>query len=478
MAVLPLALPLSVATARPGRSGFAQVSFSRGKGFAIAEPAIIPRPQHNVSRQHISEAALKVLYRLKNAGYEAYIVGGGVRDLLLGGQPKDFDIATDARPEEVREQFRNCRLIGRRFRLAHVLFGPEVIEVATFRAMTPDEDSAATANGRDHDIDDSGMILRDNVYGTLEEDAFRRDFTINALYYNIRDFSIVDYVGGMEDVRRRVIRLIGDPEARYREDPVRMLRAIRFAVKLGFDIAPTTEAPLGYMGERLEDIPPARLFDEYLKLFLAGRALETFDKLREYGLFGILFPQAEHSFLGPEGQRRLDFVRAALANTDRRIAEDKPVTPAFLLAAFLWGAVQDQTRRFEEDGNNPAEAMQLATRVVFENQQSTVSIPRRFGMVMRDMVHLQRRLTRTRGKRSMRLLGHPRFRAAYDFLLLRAEVGDAPQDLAEFWTQAQESVPEGEAQLFAARQGEQDGPGRRRGKRRRRRRKPGGGNGD
>lgn len=408
-----------------------------------------------------------MLYRLKKAGYEACIVGGGVRDLLLGGKPKDFDIATDARPEQVRDLFRNCRLIGRRFRLAHVLFGPEIIEVATYRAMTVEE-----AGDRDHDVDDSGMILRDNVYGTLEEDAFRRDFTINALYYDIRDFSIIDYTGGMEDIRRRSIRLIGDPEARYREDPVRMLRAIRFAVKLGFDIAPTTEAPLDFMGDRLEDIPPARLFDEYLKLFLAGQAAPTFDRLHAHGLFGILFPQSAETFAGPEGERYLAFVRRALANTDRRIAEDKPVTPAFLLAAFLWGAVLYQTHRFEEDGNNPAEAMQLATRVVFERQQGRVAIPKRFGQVMRDIVHLQRRLTRTRGKRALRVMEHPRFRAAYDFLLLRAEVGDAPKELADFWTEAQDLPPEEQVKTFLPGKGPGKG-GKKSGKRRGRRRRGG-----
>lgn len=425
-----------------------QRGFPNRAGCVISKPVIIPRPEHNISRDNISDNALKVLYRLKKAGFEACIVGGGVRDLLLGGEPKDFDIATDALPEQVRDLFRNCRLIGRRFRLAHVLFGPEIIEVATYRAMTVEE-----AGGRDHDVDDSGMILRDNVYGTLEEDAFRRDFTINALYYDIRDFSIVDYTGGMEDIRRRTIRLIGDPEARYREDPVRMLRAIRFAVKLGFEIAPTTEAPLDFMGDRLEDIPPARLFDEYLKLFLSGQAAPTFDRLHAHGLFGILFPQAAETFAGPDGERYLAFVRRALANTDRRIAEDKPVTPAFLLAAFLWGAVMHQTRRFEEDGNNPAEAMQLATRVVFESQQHRVAIPKRFGQVMRDIVHLQRRLTRTRGKRALRTLEHPRFRAAYDFLLLRAEVGDAPKELAGFWTEAQEKAPEEQARTFLSGKG-------------------------
>ncbi|MDQ2069406.1 polynucleotide adenylyltransferase PcnB [Natronospira bacteriovora] len=421
----------------------------------------MPRPQHNVSRQHISDNALKVLHRLNKAGFEAYIVGGGVRDLLLGGQPKDFDVATNARPEEVRELFRNCRLIGRRFRLAHVLFGPEVIEVATFRALSVAEDD-------DRNVDDSGMILRDNVYGSMEEDAFRRDFTINALYYGTHDFAIVDYVGGMEDIERRSIRLIGDPEERYREDPVRMLRAVRFAAKLDFDIAPTTEAPLQYMGDRLEDIPPARLFDEYLKLFLSGQALKTFEKLHQHGLFGMLFPHTVAAFDGEQGEVMLAFVRAALANTDRRVAENKPVTPAFLIAAFLWGPIQTLAARLEVEGNSPAESLQLATRLVMERQQSRVSVPRRFGLVAREMILMQPRLERNRGRRAMRLLGHPRFRAAYDLLVLRATAGDAPRALADFWTEVQNMDERAQEEAFQVRGG---GRGPRK-KRRRRRKNP------
>ncbi len=437
------------------------VQFSR-EGTAITTPLIVPRQEHKVSRQHISDNALKVLYRLKKSGFEAYIVGGGVRDLLLGGQPKDFNVATDARPEQVRDLFRNCRLIGRRFRLAHVLFGPEIIEVATFRAMSVNE-----AGEDDRNVDDSGMILRDNVYGNMEEDAFRRDFTINALYYNIRDFSIVDHVGGMEDFQRRLIRLIGDPEERYREDPVRMLRAVRFAVKLGFDIAPTTEAPLHYMADRLEDIPAARLFDECLKLFLSGKALATFERLRQYQLFGVLFPQTEASLAGARGEIMLSFVRAALANTDRRVIEGKPVTPAFLIAAFLWGPIQALAERLEEDGNSPAEALQTATRLVLERQQSRVAVPRRFGLVVREIVLMQPRLTRTRGKRAMRQISHPRFRAGYDFLLLRAQAGDAPEDLAHFWTEVQEMDEAGLQTAFQVRSGGRVRGPRSRGKRKR-----------
>ncbi|HEB98384.1 MAG TPA: polynucleotide adenylyltransferase PcnB, partial [Thiotrichales bacterium] len=251
------------------------------------QPVIIPRAEHGISRSNISPNALKVLYRLRSAGYRACLVGGGVRDLLLGREPKDFDVATDARPEEVRKLFRNCRLVGRRFRLAHVVFGREVIEVATFRGRHDAAEEGETATSEE------GRILRDNVYGTIEEDAWRRDFTVNALYYDIEDFSVRDYVGGMEDLRAGVLRLIGDPEARYREDPVRMLRAVRFAVKLGFRIEPATEAPIESLAHLLFEIPPARLFEEVLKLFQGGMALETFEMLRHYDLFGKLFPLTE-----------------------------------------------------------------------------------------------------------------------------------------------------------------------------------------
>lgn len=438
----------------------------------ISSPRIVPRAEHNISRKQISENALKVLYRLKKGGYEAYVVGGGVRDILLGDEPKDFDIATNARPEQVRDLFRNCRLIGRRFRLAHILFGPEVIEVATFRANVPDQEDPEED---DRDVHDSGLILRDNVYGSMEEDAFRRDFTVNALYYNIRDFSVVDYVGGVADIEARRLRLIGDPGERYREDPVRMLRAARFAVKLGFELDPDTAAPIPELAERLEDIPAARLFDEFLKLFLGGRARENFDKLRELELFERLFPQTEAALAGERGATWLDFVRAALESTDARIAADKPVTPAFLLAAFFWGPISEQVRWLEEEGNNYAEALQIATSLVIDRQQARVAVPRRFQVVIRDIIHLQRRLNKRHGKRAMRLLGHPRFRAAYDFLVLRARAGDAPEDLADWWTRVQE-MDEGErkkAFLGNASGGSGKG-GRRRGGRRRGRGKGGG----
>ncbi len=399
------------------------------------QPEVITRSRHPVSRANISPNALKVLYRLKEAGYQGHLVGGGVRDLLLGREPKDFDIATDAHPEDVRRLFRNCRLIGRRFRLAHVLFGNEVIEVATFRARQEDSGDSA------RQLDEDGRIVRDNVYGSLEEDAFRRDFTVNALYYNIDDFSVIDYAGGMEDLNNGVLRLIGDPETRYREDPVRMLRAVRFAAKLGFRIHPDSERPISELAGLLDDIPPARLFDEMLKLFMGGCALATFEALRHYNLFGRLFPQTEQSLAHEEQHFPHTLISHGMENTDARIAADKPVTPAFLLAVFLWPAVRERTMQLEAAGQHPAQAMQHAGSQVIGDQIRVMSVPRRFSLTMREIWMLQLRLERKGGRRSQRVLSHPRFRAAYDFLLLRARAGEVPESLARWWTDFQEQNP-------------------------------------
>jgi len=400
------------------------------------EPAVITRAQHPVSRANISPNALKVLYRLRDAGYQGHLVGGGVRDLLLGREPKDFDIATDAHPEDVRRLFRNCRLIGRRFRLAHVLYGREVIEVATFRALQENRDSKA------RHIDEDGRIVRDNVYGTLEEDAFRRDFTVNALYYNISDFSVVDYTGGMADLNAGVLRLIGDPETRFREDPVRMLRAVRFVTKLGFRMHPDTERPITALAGLLADIPPARLFDEMLKLFMSGCALANFETLRHYNLFGQLFPQTEQALTYEEQHFPLTLVSYGMENTDQRIAADKPVTPAFLFAVFLWQPVRERAAQLEAEGQHPAQAMQHAGSQVIAEQVRVMSLPKRFSLPMREIWMLQLRLVRQGGRRSLRVLSHPRFRAAYDFLLLRAQAGEVPEALGQWWTDFQEQNPQ------------------------------------
>jgi len=396
----------------------------------VRKPQIIPRSEHGVSRSDISENALKVLYRLKNSGYQAYLVGGGVRDILIGLKPKDFDVATDAHPEQVRELFRNCRLIGRRFRLAHVHFGREIIEVSTFRASHND-----AVNGEGHEED--GRIIRDNVYGKLDDDVWRRDFTVNALYYNIEDYSIVDYVGGLEDVQNKQLRLIGIPEDRYREDPVRMLRAIRFSIKLGFSIHPVSERPIRNLAPLLEEIPEARLFEEFLKLFMSGESEKTYHQLREYGLFAFLFPQTE-DFLNRDDEFIHKLLSSAFRNTDTRLAEDKPVTPAFLLAALLWIPVRDLANDHESNGLSEMDAIHLASDAVISHQIRTTSMPRRFTHMARDMWSLQVRLKNIRGKRPLKLLAHQRFRAAYDFLLLRAEAGEDVQELASWWTAFQE----------------------------------------
>ena len=408
-----------------------------------AKPRIVPRSEHIISRASISDNALKVLYRLKNAGYKAFLVGGSVRDLLLGREPKDFDIATDALPEQVREMFRNCRLIGRRFRLAHVHFGREIVEVATFRAQ---HDAQPDGDGLTKD----GRIVRDNVYGDIDDDVWRRDFTINALYYNIEDFTVVDYVGGVEDIKAGCLRLIGDPENRYLEDPVRMLRAVRFAVKLGFNIHPETAEPISKFQHLLNEISPARLFEETLKLFMGGSAVQSFEQLRHFNLFGLLFPQTEPCLEEQEhGFPHMLLVRA-LENTDQRIAEAKPVTPAFLFAALLWDPVRRLWQEFCARGVNSDEALVLAADAVISRQIARVSIPRRFTRITREIWTLQPRFTNRLGKRPARLLIHPRFRAAYDFLLLRAQAGETSEELSDWWTEFQQAPSKQRDQMLAA----------------------------
>jgi poly(A) polymerase len=395
---------------------------------------IIPRPEHTVSRSQISKPALKVLYRLKDAGYQAFLVGGSVRDLLLGRQPKDFDIATDARPEDVRALFSNSRLIGRRFRLAHVRFGREIIEVATFRGAGGGDDDDG-----EHVIHESGRILKDNVWGSIEEDARRRDFTVNALYYNIADYSILDFAGGVDDIQHGCLRLIGDPETRYREDPVRMLRAARLAAKLDLDIHPTTAAPIPVLAELLDAVPPARLFDEFLKLFETGHALASYRKLTELGLFEHLFPPTAR-VLADQGQ--VDFralIEAALANTDQRVAEDLPVTPMFLFAVLLWRPVQERAAALVQTGEySNAHAVAEAAAQMNAEQAARITLPRRFSLPMREVLQLQSRFLDRRPRRAQALLKHKRFRAAYDLMLLRAGIGEVEQEVADYWTAAQE----------------------------------------
>ncbi len=399
-------------------------------------PHVIARPEHVISRANISESALKVLYRLNSSGFEAYLVGGGVRDLLLGREPKDFDIATDAHPEEVASLFRNSRLIGRRFKLVHVRFGREIIEVATFR-------SGHEAEGTGETHAEDGMILRDNVYGNLEDDAWRRDFTINSLYYSVKGFSVVDYTSGMEDLEAGMLRVIGDAEKRYIEDPVRMLRAIRFAAKLGFFIHADSEKPIFELSERLESVPPARLFDEILKLFMSGCAVATYELLRHYDVFRHLFPMTDACLAEEENHFPHTMILRGLVNTDARIAEGKPVTPAFLFAVLLWEPVHSRARHLQGEGLSEIQALQQAGDEVVSLQAQHIAVPKRFSLQSREIWAFQARLKRRNGKRAARLVEMARFRAAYDFLLLRIESGeDEFKALGDWWTEFQESDEE------------------------------------
>lgn len=423
---------------------------------------VIPRDQHTISRKDISPNALRVLYRLREAGFEACLVGGAVRDLLVGQLPKDFDVATSATPEEVRALFRNCRLIGRRFRLAHVVFGHEIIEVATFRANSDD-------GSGDRELD-NGRLVRDNVYGSIEDDAVRRDFTANALYYAIEDFSIRDYVGGFRDVQARVLRLIGDPERRYREDPVRMLRAVRLAAKLGFDIDPATAAPIAPLAHLLAEAAPARLFEEILKLFLSGHGLAGFEGLERYGLLDALLPESAAAMKSNRSGALRKVVVAGLTSTDGRVANDEPVSPAFLFALLLWPAYCRALMGLQARGMQAEEAQRRAADQVTLRQLSTVALPRRFSQPMQEIWLLQSRFGTRQRKRVLRMLAHPRFRAAFDFLTLRLVASDEHAADVAFWRDAQrQSGDELAATLEASRAGADEAGAAPRKRRRRRR---------
>lgn len=446
------------------------------------QPTILPRESHSISRRLISDSALKVLHRLKDAGYASLLVGGCVRDLMLGREPKDFDVVTDARPEEIRKLFHSARIIGRRFRLVHVRAGRDIIEVATFRAKPPgpvmewdEPDDSADEPGDNVDEHEQAParaatkprdVAGDNVFGTQEEDALRRDFTINALYYDIRDRSVIDYVSGVEDLRAGVIRVIGDPATRYREDPVRMLRAIRFAAKLSLRLEPATAAPVRDLARLLADVPAARMFEEVLKLFHGGYAAETYELLRQHGLFRYLFPLTDECMSGEQGSFPSMLVPRALANTDARINEGKPVTPAFLFAAMLWEPVRQRMQADIGRGRPYLEALTRAADAVLAAQLKHVSIPRRFSVPMREIWEMQQRLEFRAGTRAFKLVTHPRFRAAYDFLLLCAETGGADPQLAQWWTEFQQRDDAGRKDMVVALT--PPTPGKSRGKRRRR----------
>lgn len=414
--------------------------YSQKKKKHTLDCVVIPRADHTISRKQINPSALKVLYRLEASGFEAYLVGGSVRDLLLGEHPKDFDIATNATPEQVYRLFRNSRMIGRRFKLVHVFFGSYIVEVATFRAPLQAIEESTSQAKIQHSA--HGMIVRDNLYGTLEEDVWRRDFTVNALYYTISDFSVIDYVGGLEDLQARSLRIIGDACLRYREDPVRMLRAIRFAAKLNFSLHPETAEPILELANLLTNVAAARLFEECLKLFFTGYAEQCLVLLQQYGLLTVLFPVLD-VVLSKEHNEPLAkaFILKALQNTDERVKKDQPVAIPFLIGILLWPAVQMKEKQLNaQRGSTTLSAGIEAIDWALKSQQTRVAIPKRFTQMTRELWVMQLRLSRQNGHRAHQLFMNLRFRAAYDFLMLRAEAGDTEaMPMASWWTKYIES---------------------------------------
>ncbi|OGV26548.1 MAG: poly(A) polymerase [Legionellales bacterium RIFCSPHIGHO2_12_FULL_37_14] len=396
---------------------------------SIEKKYLISRQKHRVSKAHISPNALTVINKLRSAGFEAYVVGGCIRDLLVNKQPKDFDVATNATPAEVRKLFRNARIIGRRFKLIHVWFQREIIEVATFRAgVTADEQQMTN---------ERGMIIRDNAYGNIKDDAFRRDFTINSLYYAIESGDLIDLTGGVPDIKNKQVRIIGKAEQRYQEDPVRMLRAIRFAAKLDFTIEENTKKPLYNLAPNILHVAPLRLFEEVTKLYQCGHGEAAHNMLLEFNLFSLLFPATTKLF--KSNFKTQEFITLALKSTDARIRENKPVTPAFLFAVLLWFPLQVRANKIQKELNTPPlTALEQAMSNVLTEQNRLVNIPRRFLLIIREIWILQFRFHKRLGGRAQHLLTHPRFRAAYDFLAIRALAKDAPIELADWWTEFQE----------------------------------------
>ena len=401
---------------------------------------IVPRDEHNVSRRKISRSAIKVMSILQDAGYDSYLVGGGVRDTLLGGQPKDFDVATSATPEQVKRLFRNGRIIGRRFKIVHVTYGREIIEVTTFRANHDDSNDSVQSKQSSE-----GMLLRDNVYGDLRSDALRRDFTINALYYSLKGFTVHDFTSGIDDIKARKLRMIGDPKTRYQEDPVRLLRAVRFAAKLDFEIEVNTAEPMIEQGPLLRNISSSRMFDECLKLFLSGHAKQVLKLLQDYQLLDHLFPAtAKRLQQGQSTDQAL--LERVMENTDKRLKNDQKVTPAFILAALLWGPLQERIAA-TQGKLPPAITLQKAAQYVIDQQQTHTSIPKRFLVTMREIWDLQGRLVSRHGSRAQSLFSHARFRAAYDFVLLREQAGEDLDGLGNWWTQYQEVDEDAKLQM-------------------------------
>lgn len=394
----------------------------------VSSTHIIPRTKHCISKTDISNNALKVLNRLISAGFQAYLVGGSVRDLLLHKAPKDFDVATNATPNEIKNLFKNGRIIGRRFKLVHILFHREIIEVATFRGHEAEDASQQT--------NEKGIIVRDNAYGSLDEDAWRRDFTINSLYYNIDDSSIVDFTSGVQDVENKLIRIIGDPSTRYTEDPVRMLRAVRFSAKLHFSLEEKTAAPFPEISHLITHVSNSRLFDEMTKLYQCGEAETVHKLLIQYGLFDHLFPSIAALLTSEYPINAL--IGIALENTDIRIRDAKPVTPAFIFAVLLWFPMIELSKKLQQSGMDPLPAIEKAMSIIIAEQNKIISVPKRYTQVIREMWLLQYRFSKRFGGRAFNLLQHPRFRAAYDFMAIRALAGDEAMEVAQWWTTFQE----------------------------------------
>ena len=392
---------------------------------------------HNINKSLISQAAIKTCDGLQRAGFEAFIVGGAVRDLLMGVKPKDFDVATDATPEEVYKVFRRSRIIGRRFRLVHVLWGQETIEVSTFRGHHMTEGDAQT--------NDSGRIIRDNIFGNLTEDAARRDFTANALYYNPANEDVLDFHSGVADLKANLLRMIGDPTLRYQEDPVRMLRAVRLSAKLGLKIEKNTEAPIQKLADLLQDVPPSRLFDEMLKLFLSGHAVESISALRAQHLHHGLLPLLDVVLEQPLGER---FVMLALKNTDERIKIGKSSNPSFLFATLLWHEMLVAWDKYKAQGEHLIPAMYMAMDEVIGVQAQKMAIHNRFTATMKEIWSMQPRFEQRAGKRPYGLLTHPRYRAGYDFLLLRCESGEIDMEIGEWWTKFADADAETRAAML------------------------------
>ncbi len=420
-------------------ASFIKKVLRRGARNAVPRLRIVPAESHGLSPDAISACATRVTKTLQNGGFKAYIVGGAVRDLLVGKEPKDFDVATSATPDQVRQLIRRSRVIGRRFQIVHAICHDEVVEVTTFRGANSEDANQQT--------DEHGRLTRDNVFGTIEEDAARRDFTVNALYYDPVRNEVLDYFDGVADLRARRLTMIGDPAQRYREDPVRMLRAVRFSAKLGFEMDTATRAPIRDMADLLLHVPESRLFDEILKLLLSGHANACIGRLRAEGLHHDLLPLLDLILDQPQGER---FIRQSLENTDRRILEEKPVSPGFLFATLLWHPVLDDWKRRQAAGERSMPALFTAMAETLEAQRRKLAIPRRYDAVMKEIWSLQPRFEQRSGQRPFRLLEHPRFRAAYDFMLLRADSGELAEEISDWWTDFQQvGQEEREAMLVA-----------------------------